>query len=114
MKGRRCTIAVIGAVLAMTLFGCLTKPIAGAYAPAARDDDAVVAAYAFLREKLAESRSEITLGKIRNAYRQVVAGYNIRLRCEYRMVGNARTRLLTAVVYFDLQGGQQLLEVVLD
>lgn len=112
-KWRR-TIVLSAAGLLLTLAGCLTEPIAGAYAPIARDDETALAAHAFLREELAKSRPEIALGKIRHAYRQVVAGYNIRLECAYRAAGHAGTRVLTAVIYFDLQGGRQLTRLELE
>ncbi len=114
MNQRQCTIAVFEAALFLALAGCLTEPIAGAYARIARDDEEALAAYTFLREELTISRPEIMLGNIRVAYRQVVAGYNIRLKCEYRTTSDARTRLLTVVVYFDLQGGRKLTQLVLD
>jgi hypothetical protein len=111
---RQCTIVVVVAALFLALAGCLMMPIAGAYARIAKDDEKALAAHTFLREELVKSRPEIVLGQIRVAYRQVVAGYNIRLKCEYRTASDARTRLLTAVVYFDLQGGRKLTQLVLD
>ena len=43
-----------------------------------------------------------------------MAGYNIRLECSYRTTGRAGTRVLTAVIYFDLQGGRQLTRLELE
>ena len=114
MNHKQCTIAVFSAALLLALASCLMTPIAGAYARIARDDEEALTAYAFLREELGKSRPDVVLAEIRVAYRQVVAGYNIRLKCEYRTTSGARTRLLTAVVYFDLQGGRKLTQLVLE
>jgi len=114
MNKRRGTIVLSAAALLLALAGCLTQPIAGAYEPITRDDETALAAQTFLREELAKSRPEIVLGEIRHAYRQVVAGHNIRLECAYRVTGRAGTRRLTAVIYFDLQGGRQLTRLEID
>jgi hypothetical protein len=114
MNKRSCAFAAAVVVLLLALLGCLTHPMVGAYAAISKDDEAALAAHAFLRAELAKSHPEIVLGKIRRASRQVVAGYNVRLQCAYRAVAGTGTRVLVAVVYFDLEGARHLTSLVLD
>ncbi len=115
MNKASCGIAVPVVVLLLTLAGCLTYLIVGAYTAISRDDDAALEACAFLREELASSHPEIVLGGIKRASRQVVAGYNVRLQCGYRTAPDTSTRsTLVAIIYFDLEGGRHLTSLVLD
>lgn len=114
MNKASCGIAVPVVVLLLTLAGCLTYLIVGAYTAISRDDDAALEACAFLRDQLASSHPEIVLGGIKRASRQVVAGYNVRLQCGYRTAPDTSTRTLVAVIYFDLEGGRHLTSLVLD
>jgi hypothetical protein len=107
-------IAVPVVVLLLTLVGCLTQPIVGAYTAISRDDHAALEGYAFLREELARSHPEIVLSGIKRVSRQVVAGYNVRLQCWYRAAPGTSARTLVAIVYFDLEGGRQLTSLFLD
>jgi hypothetical protein len=114
MNKASCGTAVAVFVLLLTLAGCLTQPIVGAYTVISRDDDAALEACAFLREELASSHPEIVLGGIKRASRQVVAGYNVRLQCRYRTALDTSTRTLVAIIYFDLEGERRLTSLVLD
>jgi len=73
----------------------------GGYSETSTDSEKVKASFRFLKEKLSISHPEITLIKIQRAEIQIVAGYKIRLICEYSVIGNEELYLLESISYED-------------
>lgn len=78
--------------------------IAGGFTEITLDEPAVLEAHAFLMEELQKTHPDILLGTVTQAARQIVAGTNIRLVCEYRVPPSQTDHELTTTVYFDLKG----------
>jgi hypothetical protein len=88
-------------------------PKTGGYSEIDVKDKKAVEAYEFLKQELASRHPEFTLLAAKKAFSQVVAGFKIRLICEY-LDSQKQERQLSAFVYIDPSGNKRMLELNLD
>jgi len=73
-----------------------------------------VESFDFLKKELLKFNPEIALLSVKKAMLQVVAGYNVLLICDYRSASKDEAYLLSAKIYFDLEGKQSIKELNLE
>ncbi|RME87853.1 MAG: hypothetical protein D6767_11145 [Candidatus Hydrogenedentota bacterium] len=80
--------------------------IPGSYVSQPVNSPLVKEAYDFLKAYLQKEKPDIQLGKVVEAGSQVVAGYNVRLVCEY--TENGSIKKLEAIVYTNERGEKSI------
>ena len=113
------TINIVDALLiAQYYVGLITelpRTMPGGYGRIPVSIEHALIAYHFLADDLATTEPEITLGVLKLAFSQVVAGFNVRLVCSYYSSATKKDHFLTAVIYFNLEGiPQQVSSLNLD
>ncbi|MBA7572466.1 hypothetical protein ES708_14246 [subsurface metagenome] len=78
------------------------------------DSQYSVESFDFLKKELLKSNPEIALLSVKKAMLQVVAGYNVSLICDYKSASKDEAYLLSAKIYFDLEGKPSIKELNLD
>ena len=86
----------------------------GGYSETSTDSENVKESFGFLRKELLISHPEIYLIKVKNAETQIVAGWKIRLICEYNVGESEELHLLQAVIYKDLDQNMTLKDLKFD
>lgn len=78
------------------------------------DSQYSVESFNFLKKELLKSNPEIALLSVKKAMLQVVAGYNVLLICDYKSASKDEACLLSAKIYFNLEGKPGIKELNLD
>ena len=106
---RRLALTSLCFLFVLGVTGCAGKSDSarvGAYADVRRDDPGVIAAARFAVDEQNKTAGAVALVKILSAQRQVVAGYNYKLRLQVDSDG--RRKQAEVVVYKNLHGAYTL------
>lgn len=88
--------------------------VAGGLSKISNSDDQVKVAYDLLKKEMATKHPTLVLGKVDEAFTQVVAGYNTYLVCEYTEKGKSTTMKLRGKIYTDLNKASSVSEIELN
>lgn len=89
-------------------------PLDGGYSETGTDSENVEESFTFLKKEISASYPQISLIKVQRAEQQIVAGWKIRLFCEYSIGESKELHLLEAVIYKDLAQNMTLKDLKFD
>lgn len=88
--------------------------VAGGLSKISNSDDQVKVAYDLLKKEMGAKHPALVLGKVEEAFTQVVAGYNTYLVCAYTEKGKSTTMKLRGKIYTDLNKVSTVSEIELN